>query len=101
MSTTYEKTVQPEPGPHAKTHHVYHDSNSPWKASTTIVLSLKSLTGDESTQMLPLNRAIDPDVLESHLQGRDRGAHLSFEFHGYTVKVRDDGQITFTPAEEI
>lgn len=70
------------------------------KASTTIVLSLETITGDEPPQMLPLNRAIDPDVLESHVRGRDRRAELSFEFHGHQVTVRDDGRITFSPLDE-
>lgn len=47
--------------------------------------------------MLPLNRAVDPEALECHVRERNRGSQLSFEFHGYRVTVRDDGQVCFSP----
>ena len=99
MSTIYENEVRPEFDPHSERYHVHHDTDSTWKASTTIVLAIKNLVSDDA-RMLPLTQAVDPDVLESHLQGRIRGAQLSFEFHGHEVTVRDDGDITITPLEE-
>jgi hypothetical protein len=100
MSLDCENTVRPEYDPHSEAYRVYYDTDSTWNVSTTLVLSLRSLTGDEHGQTVPLNRAVDPDVLECHVRGRDRGARLSFEFHGYHVTVRDDGRIEFTSPDE-
>lgn len=100
MSTAYDNSVRPEFDAQSETYRVSHDTDSPWEVSTTLVLSLSSLTGDEPTQMRPLNRAVDPDKLTSHVRGRDQGALVSFDFHGYHVTARDDGQITFTPLDE-
>lgn len=92
--------VDSEFDPDSGAYTVYHAPDSSWKVTTTVVHSISELTGYEPTQMLPLNRAVDPDVLESHVRGRDRGAQLSFEFHGYHVTVRDDGEIRLSPLEE-
>lgn len=100
MSTAYDNSVRPEFDAQSETYHVSHDADCSWEVSTTLILSLSSLTGDEPTQMLPLNRAVDPAELRSHIHGRDQGALLSFDFHGYHVTARDDGQITFTPLDE-
>lgn len=77
-----------------------HDPDSSCDVSTTLVLAISSLTGNEPMQMLPLNRTVDPDVLESHVDGWERGSHVSFDFHGYHVTVRDDGLIEFIPLDE-
>ena len=100
MTVAYDDTIVPESDPYSEIYRVYHDADSPWKISTTLVLSLQSLTKDEPTEMRPLNRAVDPDVLECHVQGQNRGAELTFEFHGHRVTVRDDGRITFSPLGE-
>lgn len=100
MSIAYENTVRPEPDPRSEVHRIYYDTDCSCPVSTILVLSISSLTGDEPTEMLPLNSAVDPDVLECHVQGRTRGADLSFEFHSYHVTARDDGRITFTPLDE-
>ncbi len=101
MSTTYQSSIRPELDPGSDIARVFHDPESSWNVSTTIVLAVQSLTGDEPTEMLPLNRAVDPDMLVDHLQGPDRSAQVTFEFHGYEVSVRDDGQVTFSPLEEV
>lgn len=100
MSITDNESVQPEFDPRTETYQVRHDSDNAWRLSTTLVLSLSSLTGDDPVQMFPLHRAVDPDVLNSHVSDRDRGSRLSFEFHGHDVTVRDDGQIAFVPLDE-
>lgn len=100
MTTTYDTTVRPTRDRESGTYHMYHDSDSSWKVTTDLVFAISSLTEDDPSEMLPLNRAVDPDVLESHVHGRKRGAHLSFDFRGYHVTVRDDGQIEFTPLGE-
>lgn len=97
---TYDDAVHPEFDPQAESYQVYHDANSSWDVSTTLILSLSSLTGDGSTQMPPLHRAIDPDELQLHVRGRTNGAHVTFEFHGHEVTVHDDGLIEFTPLDE-
>lgn len=100
MATAYEDTVRPAFEPDSETYYVYDDPDSSWTVTTTLVLALGSLTGDEPSQMLPLNRTVDPDVLDSHVHGRTRGSQVSFDFHGYHVTVRDDGRIEFTPLDE-
>lgn len=95
MSATCHPLVDPKFDPETGTHRVYHDSASTWEASTTLVLSLSSLTGEDPTNMLPLGRSVDPDVLNEHVRGEDHGATLTFEFHGHEVSVRDDGRIQF------
>lgn len=99
MSIAYENTVRPESDPRSETFRVCYDADCSCAVSTILVLSLSSLTGDEPTEMLPLNNAVDPDVLECHVRGRTRGADLSFEFHNYHVMVSDDGRITFSPLD--
>lgn len=101
MSTTYQSSIRPESDPGSDTARVFHDPESPWNVSTTIVLAIQSLTGEEPTGMLPLNRAVDPDMLENHLEGPDRDTQVTFEFHGYEVTVRDDGQVMFVPLEVV
>lgn len=74
---------------------IEHDRECPWPISTTLVLALSDLTGMEPTAMLPLNRAVHPDVLEHLVDGRVRGSALTFEHHGYRITVNDDGKIQF------
>ena len=93
MSATRHTLVRPEFDPESECHHVRHDTESDWEASTTLVLSVGSLTDEDPTDMLPLNRAVDPDVLNNHVRGSARGAELSFQFHGHDVTVHDDGRI--------
>lgn len=100
MSIAQTTSVRLTSDPQSETRRIDHDADCSWNVSTTIVYAISSMSGDEPTAMLPLNGAVDPDVLESHVRGRDRGARLSFEFHGYRVTVRDDGRITFTPLDE-
>lgn len=100
MSATQATTVRPEFDPQTGSHRVHHDGDRPWEASTTLVLSLSSVTGEDPTEMVPLDRAVDPEVLNRHVRGRDRGATLSFEFDGHRVTVRDDGRIEFSEIEE-
>lgn len=100
MSVTPATAIQPEFDPQTGTHLVDHDADSPWEASTTLVLAISSVTGEEPTEMLPLSLAVDPDVLNRHVGGRDRGATLSFEFDGHRVSVEDSGRIEFTAADE-
>lgn len=93
-------TIRPEFDPQAGTYRVDHDADSPWEASTTLVLAISSVTGEEPTEMLPLTLAVDPDVLNRHVGGRDRGASLTFEFDGHQVTVQDSGRIEFAAVDE-
>lgn len=99
MSATRATPVRPEFDPQTGCHRVDHDADSPWEASTTLVLSLSTVTGEDPTAMVPLDRAVDPEVLNRHVRGRDRGATLTFEFDGHRVSVRDDGRIEFSAIE--
>lgn len=100
MSATQATTVRPEFDPQTGSHRVHHDGDSPWEASTTLVLSLSAVTEDDPTEMVPLDRAVDPEVLNRHVRGRERGATLTFEFDGHRVTVRDDGRIEFSAMDE-
>lgn len=100
VSTPCGVSVRPEFEPRSGVYRVNHDADGSWPVSTTLVLAIGSLTGDDPKGMLPLNRAVDPDVLEHHVGTRTRGAELSFEFHGYRVTVRDDGRIDLLPLDE-
>jgi len=99
MSTNKCSDVSPEFDPHTETYELRYDQERSTSVATALVFTLSHLTGDEPGRMLPLNRAVDPDVLEQHVDGRDRGARLSFEFHGYDVTVRDSGHIALSPLE--
>lgn len=99
MSATSYTRLRPEFDPESECHRVSHDADSEWEASTTLVLSLGSLTGQDPTDMLPLHRAVDPDVLNRHVRGHARGAELTFQFNGHDVTVHDDGRIEFSPLE--
>lgn len=99
MSTSYDDTVRPEFDAQSGTYRFSYDTDSSTSVSTSLVLSLCSLTDDEPTQMRPLSRAVDPDVLESHVESRDRGSNLTFEFHGHRVTVQDGGQVEFSPID--
>ncbi|WP_436926703.1 HalOD1 output domain-containing protein [Halosimplex amylolyticum] len=100
MSTTYDNIVSPEFDPHSGTFQTSLNTDGSCSATTELILIVSSLTGDEPTQMLPLNNAVDPDALERHVSERDRDAELSFDFHGYHIIIRGDGQVTFTPIDE-
>ncbi|AGB16808.1 hypothetical protein Halru_2221 [Halovivax ruber XH-70] len=108
MSTNYksadgegfDRFVRPEFDPGSNGFQVSHDTDWSWTVTTTLVFSLSSITTVAPTDMLPLNRAVDPDVLDQHVRGRDRGAELTFEFHGYRITVRDSGHITFSSLED-
>ena len=97
MAPTYEFTIRPRFDPDAGTYHLSHDLDASWPISTSIVLSLSSLTEDDPTEMPPLARAVDPDELQGHISGRSHGAELEFQWQGFRVTVRDDGETTFTP----
>lgn len=99
MSVTSHTHVRPEFDPESGSHRVRHDTETEWEASTTLVLSLCSVAGDDPTEILPLNRAVDPDVLNGHVRGHARGAELTFQFHGHDVTVHDDGRIEFSPLD--
>lgn len=101
MSTTYQTAVRPEFDSNSETYRVHHDPDSPWSVSTTVVLSIQSLTGAEPTEMRPLNRAVDPDILGSYLQEKGRDTCLSFTFHGHEVTVQEDGRLVFAPLEGV
>lgn len=94
-----DRFVRPEFDPGSDRFQVYHDTGWSWTVTTTLVFSLSSVTTVAPTDMLPLNRAVDPDALDMHVRGRDRGAKLTFSFHGHRITVRDSGHITFSPLE--
>ena len=100
MSSTHTENVHPEFDPRTETYQVYHDSDSSWEASTTLVLSLSSLTDDAPQQMHPLSSVVDPDVLNGHVRSQNQDATLSFEFHDHRVTVRQDGRIQFDPLQD-
>lgn len=93
--------VRPEFDPSSGRFQVYHDTDWSWNATTTLVYSLSSLTNVGPLEMRPLYGVVDPDVLDTHVQGRARGAKLTFDFYGYRVAVRDTGHITFLPLDDL
>ena len=95
MFETYKRTVRPEFDSRKGVYRITHESDRPWPVSTTAVLAISSVTGDEPTDMIPLATVVDPDVLNSHVQHNTGDAKLSFEYHGYDVTVRSDGLIEF------
>ena len=101
MSTTHEKSVEPEFDARAGTLRIDHDAENHWPVSTAVVLALSSLTDVDPTAMRPLNDVVDTDALDSLVRGRDRGAEVSFGSHGYRVTVRSDGRITFASTERL
>lgn len=74
---------------------VSHDKDTPWPASTTTVLALAELTGVEPTEMLPLAGAVNPDMLNHHVQRKANESELSFEAYGYDITVHGDGHMEF------
>lgn len=100
MSLTRTDAIRPEFDPERGTYEVYHDTDSSWEVSTTLVLSLSSLTDDDPRQMRSLNSVVDPDVLNGHVRGRNSGATLSFEFHDHRVTVQDDGHLELFPLRD-
>ena len=100
MVSTHADVVHPEYDPRTETYAVYHDSDSAWDVTTTLVLSLSSLTDDEPREMGPLAHVVDPDVLTGHVRGGNEDATLAFEFHDHRVTVRGDGRIRFAPLRD-
>lgn len=99
MSAPYQQHVRPEFDAQKDVYRTTHDADRPWPPSTTTVLALAELTGVEPTDMLPLAGTVDPDTLNTHVQGNASDVELSFEFHGYDVTVRGDGCIEFEPVD--
>ena len=97
MTSTYEQTIRPTFDPDTETYHISHDAETSWPISTSIVLSLSSLVDDEPTKMAPLTGTVDPDELQDHISGSSHGTEMEFEWYGFRVTVRDDGETTFIP----
>ena len=97
MTSTYEHAIRPTFDPDTETYHISHDAEMSWPITTSIVLSLSSLVDDEPTEMSPLTGAVDPDELQDHVSGRSHGTEMEFEWYGFRVTVRDDGETTFIP----
>lgn len=61
-----------------------------------IVETVASATGREPTDLPPLHRTVDPDVLDALLtggSGRDRDVRVSFEYDGVAVTAGSDGDL--------
>ncbi|PSQ15269.1 hypothetical protein BRD00_14940 [Halobacteriales archaeon QS_8_69_26] len=99
MSVLHDESVRPEFDPASGTYRVHHDQGGTDDASTTVVLALASVTGEDPLDMPPLHLAVDADVLDAHVDGHDRDATMAFEFHGHRVTVRGDGRVEFVPLD--
>jgi hypothetical protein len=98
MTAIQAHTIEPALDSGTGTIGVHYSEHTPWPASTTVVLGIASLTGQEPTSLRPLHGAVDPDTLNQHVRDDwDRDATLSFEFHGYRVTVGGGGHIEFAP----
>lgn len=97
LMSAYPTAVRPTYDPRTGNYETHHDTATSWNVSTTVVLSLGSLTGDDPKEMYPLGRAIDPEALNRHISDRNDDADLSFEYHGHHVTVHTDGRLRFAP----
>lgn len=97
MIPTDEHAIRPTFDPGTGTYHVSHDADASWPISTSIVLSLCALIDDDPTETPPITRAVDPDELQEHISGQFHGGEMEFQWCGFRVTVRDDGETTFTP----
>lgn len=76
---------------HQTTAHV-DDTGSP---AVSIVEAVAARDGVETTDLPPLQDAIDHEILETLLAAADDEPqqHVRFQYHGYEVTVRSDGAI--------
>lgn len=66
------------------------------KPSRSIVELIADLEGVDLVELSPpLYSVIDPEALDSlfHSSGDDVTGHVDFEYHGYQVRVRSDGEV--------
>lgn len=65
-------------------------------ASETVVGRIAKYEGIDPAELSPLYDVIDPDALDSFINGADRrdtAAEIQFSYHGYTVTVSTDGGV--------
>lgn len=65
--------------------------------SMTVVSAVADSEGTDPTELPPLYRAIDPDVLDSLIE--DRSVAVSFEYYGYSIAFDRAGTVELTPID--
>lgn len=70
--------------------------------SSALVSTVAAALGLEPECLPPLAESIDPDLVESFLSSglASRTTHglLSFEYHGYEIRLNSDGVVSIAPA---
>ncbi|SFR36557.1 HalOD1 output domain-containing protein [Halogeometricum limi] len=82
----------------AESYHVAYEQSE--LVSTSVVLSVAAIEGEEPTALPPLAEAIDPDALDDLFAGDVRG-QVSFTYTGYDVTIHDDGRIEILPSTDV
>jgi hypothetical protein len=76
---------------------IHSEWEPPERPSTAVVEAVQAVTGEELTEMPPLNDAIDPDALDAVLAPRDARtqefARVSFTYNGVRVRVDRENEI--------
>jgi hypothetical protein len=68
--------------------------------STTIVRQIAELSSEPPTGMKPLYYTIDPDLLDSFVDGGSHeGSQLRFTYHGYEIHASADGEVRLRPLD--
>ena len=72
-------------------------------ASSAVVSAVAAVAGTSPVEMPPLYSVVDPDALETLVDGpavsrrSSSDTHVSFPYNGYDVTVCDDGTVTVEP----
>ena len=81
---------------------VQYDWSSPTPLTTTVVEMIGTISETPADDLAPLYETVDPDALEDLLSpGTATGsaAGVWFNYAGYRVTIRGEGEIEVTPAE--
>lgn len=82
----------------SETHTATHDWNGETPLTATVLSVVSQATGDDPTEMEPLNDCVDPDALNKLFGPRQdgtvrHGGSVTFDVHGRTVTVYSDGEV--------
>ncbi len=76
----------------------HHDWTGDLPLTATVISAVAEATGDDPTEMDPLNHCVDPDALNKLFEPRQdgtprHGGSVTFDVNGRTVTVYSDGEV--------
>ena len=94
---TQEVTVQYNST--TESYRTVHNWNQHNSLSTTVLLAIGAVTGDQPSNLPPLSNDVDPDALDSIFEQTQNSqrttGRMTFPYAGFLVTIHADGEISF------